>query len=451
MKFEMAKAEKRRLLEKMLGDKKKIILIWAVLLTVAFTGIIIGRWSIGLVNAEVEGYENLKVFTEVLSIVKRTYVEDVKIKDLIYGAIKGMMSSLDPHSGFMSPDAYKEMQVDTKGEFGGLGIQIGIKDSALTVIAPIEDTPAYKAGIKSGDRIIKIGDQGTKDMSLMDAVNKMRGPKDTTVSLTIMREGWKEPQIFSLKRDIIKIKSVKYRKLDSGIGYIKITQFQEQTAADLTAALTKLNEEKTDSLVLDLRNNPGGLLNSAVDVASHFLPKDKLVVYIKDRSGERTEYKTGGFNSYDEKPLMIVLVNQGSASASEIVAGALKDWHRAVILGVQTFGKGSVQSVIPLSDGSGLRLTTARYYTPSGTSIQSTGINPDIVVKIETKNGVKEHAVVREKDLDRHLRNDQSEDKKSDENEKAPLEVSEKDDLQLQRAVDLLKTLKVFKELPKAS
>lgn len=451
MKFEMAKAEKRRLLEKMLGDKKKIILIWAVLLTVAFTGIIIGRWSIGLVNAEVEGYENLKVFTEVLSIVKRTYVEDVKIKDLIYGAIKGMMSSLDPHSGFMSPDAYKEMQVDTKGEFGGLGIQIGIKDSALTVIAPIEDTPAYKAGIKSGDRIIKIGDQGTKDMSLMDAVNKMRGPKDTTISLTIMREGWKEPQIFSLKRDIIKIKSVKYRKLDSGIGYIKITQFQEQTAADLTAALTKLNEEKTESLILDLRNNPGGLLNSAVDVASHFLPKDKLVVYIKDRSGERTEYKTGGFKSYDEKPLMIVLVNQGSASASEIVAGALKDWHRGVILGVQTFGKGSVQSVIPLSDGSGLRLTTARYYTPSGTSIQSTGINPDIVVKIETKNGVKEHAVVREKDLDRHLRNDQSEDKKSDENEKAPLEVSEKDDLQLQRAVDLLKTLKVFKELPKAS
>ena len=325
------------------------------------------------------------------------------------------------------------------------------KRQRTTVIAPIEDTPAYKAGIKSGDRIIKIGDQGTKDMSLMDAVNKMRGPKDTTVSLTIMREGWKEPQIFSLKRDIIKIKSVKYRKLDSGIGYIKITQFQEQTAADLSAALTKLNEEKTESLVLDLSNNPGGLLNSAVHVASHFLPKDKLVVYIKDRSGERIEYKTGGFKSYDEKPLMIVLVNQGSASASEIVAGALKDWHRAVILGVQTFGKGSVQSVIPLSDGSGLRLTTARYYTPSGTSIQSTGINPDIVVKIETKNGVKEHAVVREKDLDRHLRNDQSDDKKSDENEKAPLDVSEKDDLQLQRAVDLLKTLKVFKELPKAS
>ncbi len=440
-------------IREMFANKKKIILIWAVLLTVAFTGIVIGRWSIGLVNAEVEGYENLKVFTEVLSIVKKTYVEDVKIKDLIYGAIKGMMSSLDPHSGFMSPDAYKEMQVDTRGEFGGLGIQIGLKDGALTVIAPIEDTPAYKAGIKSGDRIIKIGEQGTKDMSLMDAVNKMRGPKDTTVSITIMREGWKEPETFSLKRDIIKIKSVKYRKLDPEIGYIKITQFQEQTAADLSAALTKLSEEKTDSLILDLRNNPGGLLNSAVDVASHFLPKDKLVVYIKDRAGERTEYKTGGFKSYNEKPVMIVLVNQGSASASEIVAGALKDWHRAVILGVQTFGKGSVQSVIPLSDGSGLRLTTARYYTPNGTSIQSTGINPDIVVKIkiETKNGVKEHTVVREKDLDRHLRNDQSEDKKSDENEKAPLEVSEKDDLQLQRAIDLLKTLKVFKELPKAS
>jgi carboxyl-terminal processing protease len=303
----------------------------------------------------------------------------------------------------------------------------------------------------AGDRIIKIDDQSTRDMALHDAVNKMRGPKGTKVKITIMREDWKEPKDFTLERDIIKIKSVKSKMLEEGIGYVKLTQFQEQTAADLAAALGKLNDEKMHSLVLDLRNDPGGLLNSAIDVTSQFLPPGKLVVYIKDRSGEKIEYKTGGKLPYYDKPTMIVLVNQGSASASEIVAGALKDWHRAVILGVQTFGKGSVQSVIPLSDGSGLRLTTARYYTPSGTSIQSTGITPDIVAKLEAKNGAKEHTVMREKDLERHLKNEQEEEVNKPAQETAPIEVSEKDDLQLQRAIDLLKTWKVFKELPKAS
>jgi len=431
--------------------KRKMLITLALVFTIAVSGIVVGRWSVGLVNAEVEGYETIKIFTEALSIVKKNYVEETKTKDLVYGAIKGMVNSLDPHSGFMNPEAYKEMQVDTKGEFGGLGIQIGIKDNVLTVIAPIEDTPAYKAGIKAGDRIVKINDEITRDMGLLDAVNKMRGPKGTSVKISIMREGWKEPKEFTLVREIIKIKSVKFKVLEEGIGYIKLTQFQEQTAADLSKALSQLTTEKVNSLVLDLRNDPGGLLNSAVDVTSQFLPPGKLVVYIKDKAGEKNEYRTGGNYSYYDKPTMVVLVNQGSASASEIVAGALKDWRRAVILGVQTFGKGSVQSVIPLSDGSGLRLTTARYYTPSGTSIQSTGITPDIVVKIETKNGVKEHAVVREKDLERHLKNEKEEEKSQTEQEKAPLEVSEKDDVQLQRAVDLLKTWKVFKELPKAS
>jgi len=431
--------------------KRKMLITLALVFTIAVSGIVVGRWSVGLVNAEVEGYETIKIFTEALSIVKKNYVEETKTKDLVYGAIKGMVNSLDPHSGFMNPEAYKEMQVDTKGEFGGLGIQIGIKDNVLTVIAPIEDTPAYKAGIKAGDRIVKINDEITRDMGLLDAVNKMRGPKGTSVKISIMREGWKEPKEFTLVREIIKIKSVKFKVLEEGIGYIKLTQFQEQTAADLSKALSQLTAEKVNSLVLDLRNDPGGLLNSAVDVTSQFLPPGKLVVYIKDKAGEKNEYRTGGNYSYYDKPTMVVLVNQGSASASEIVAGALKDWRRAVILGVQTFGKGSVQSVIPLSDGSGLRLTTARYYTPSGTSIQSTGITPDIVVKIETKNGVKEHAVVREKDLERHLKNEKEEEKSQTEQEKAPLEVSEKDDVQLQRAVDLLKTWKVFKELPKAS
>jgi carboxyl-terminal processing protease len=434
-----------------MGQRKKVLVTWGLIIAIAFAGVVIGRWSIGRVSAEVEGYENLKILTEVLSIVKKNYVDEVKTKDLVYGAIKGMLNTLDPHSGFMPPDAYKEMQVDTKGEFGGIGIQIGIKDNILTVIAPIEDTPAYRAGIKAGDVITKIGDQSTRDMAIHDAVSKMRGPKGTTIKITISRDGWKEPKEFTIERDIIRVKSVKSKMLEEGIGYVKITQFQEQTAADLATALATLTEEKMTSLVLDLRNNPGGLLNSSVDVASQLLPPGKLVVYIKDRAGEKTEYKTGGKLLSYEKPTIVVLVNQGSASASEIVAGALKDWHRAVILGVQTFGKGSVQSVIPLSDGSGLRLTTARYYTPSGTSIQSTGITPDIVVKLELKNGTKEHAVFREKDLERHLKNEQRDEKAEPEAETAPLEVSEKDDVQLQRAIDLLKTWKVFRELPKAS
>lgn len=430
--------------------KRKLILVWVLVLAVATTGILIGRWSIGSVSAEGEVYENLKVFTEALSIVKKNYVEDVKTKDIVYGAIKGMLNSLDPHSGFMSPDVYKEMQVDTKGEFGGLGIQIGIKDGILTVIAPIEDTPAYKVGIKAGDKIIKINGEATKDMGLHDAVSKMRGVRGTSVIITILREGWKETKDFTIVRDIIRVKSVKSKILEEGIGYVRVNQFQEQTAADLAAALSKLSQEKISSIILDLRNNPGGLLNSAVDVTSQFLPPKKLVVYTKGRTGERAEYHTDGERPSYSMP-MIVLVNQGSASASEIVAGALKDWNRAVILGVQTFGKGSVQSVIPLSDGSGLKLTTARYYTPKGKSIQSTGIVPDIIVKIEPKIGAKEHPVVREKDLERHLKNDQIEEKPKEPEEVAPIEVTEKEDVQLQRAVDLLKTWRVFKELPKAS
>ena len=429
-------------------SKKRIVLIWVLILTVASAGVLIGRWSI--VGAEGEGYEDLKIFTEALSMVKKNYVEDVKTKDLVYGAIKGMLSSLDPHSSFLSPEAYKEMQAETKGEFGGIGIQIGIKEGMLTVIAPIEDTPAYRAGLKAGDKIIKINNELTKDMSLHDAVDKMRGAPKTSVIITILREGWKETKDFTLVREIIKVKSVKSKLLEDGIGYVKINQFQEQTAADLSTALEKLTQEKMNSLILDLRNNPGGLLNSAVGVTSQFLPPGKLVVYIKGKKGEKTDY-----NTTEDKPdyniPMIVLVNEGSASASEIVAGALKDWNRAVILGTKTFGKGSVQSVIPLSDGSGLRLTTAIYYTPKGTSIQATGIAPDIIVKLETKEQGKEHPVIREKDLERHLKNNEGEGVPKEPEEMAPIEIEEKEDAQLQRAVDLLKTWKVFKELPKAS
>ncbi len=428
--------------------KKQTFLVFFLVLAVATTGIVLGRLSVTAVSAEGEGYEELKTFTEVLSMVKKHYVEDVKSKDLVYGAIRGMLSSLDPHSSFMTAEGYKDMQVETKGEFGGIGIQIGMKESMLTVIAPIEDTPAYKAGIKAGDKIVKINNVTTHDMTLQDAVSKMRGVPKTTVIISIMREGWKDSKDFTLTREIIKVKSVKSKVLEGGIGYVKINQFQEQTANDLAAAMKKLNEEKITSLVLDLRNDPGGLLNSSIDVASQFLEKGKLVVYTKTRSGEKSEFFTDN-NGHFKLP-MVVLVNQGSASASEIVAGALKDWNRAVTLGTVTFGKGSVQTVIPLSDGSGLRLTTAKYYTPKGKSIQGTGIMPDIIVKLEAKNGTKEHPVLREKDLEHHLKNEQA-DPKGEEKETAPFEVDEKDDIQLQRAVDILKTWNVFKELPKAS
>ncbi|MEW6739410.1 MAG: S41 family peptidase [Nitrospirota bacterium] len=428
--------------------RRKRWLFVTVIFSIALIGIVAGRWAVETVNAQ-NGYEELRTFTEVLTLVKKNYVDEVKTKDLVVGAIKGMINSLDPHSSYMTPEALKELQVETKGEFGGLGIHIGIKDGILTVIAPIEDTPAFKAGIKAGDKILKISGESTKNMGLTDAVSKMRGPKGTSIILTIFREGWKETKDFTIVRDIIKIKSVKSRMLQDGIGYIKITQFQESTGPDLSTALEKLSKEGMTSLIIDLRNDPGGLLNSAVEVTEQFLPPKKLVVYIKSKSGEKTEYFTEGEKPYADMP-MVVLVNQGSASASEIVAGALKDWNRAVIIGVQTFGKGSVQSLIPLSDGSGLRLTTAKYYTPKGTSIQGVGITPDIVVKLEVKDGKEQHRVIREKDLEGHLKNDQQKEG-PEEKEMAPLDVDEKDDNQLQRAIDTLKTWKVFEKMKKAA
>ncbi|WP_333653896.1 S41 family peptidase [Dissulfurispira sp.] len=428
--------------------RRKRWLFVTVVFSIALIGIVAGRWAVKTVNAQ-NGYEELRTFTEVLTLIKKNYVDEVKTKDLVVGAIKGMINSLDPHSSYMTPEALKELQVETKGEFGGLGIHIGIKDGMLTVIAPIEDTPAFKAGIKAGDKILKISGESTKNMGLTDAVSKMRGPKGTSVILTIFREGWKETKDFTIVRDIIKIKSVKSRMLQDGIGYIKITQFQESTGPDLSAALEKLSKEGMTSLIIDLRNDPGGLLNSAVEVTEQFLPPKKLVVYTKSKNGEKTEYFTDGEKPYTDIP-MVVLVNQGSASASEIVAGALKDWNRAVIIGVQTFGKGSVQSLIPLSDGSGLRLTTAKYYTPKGTSIHGVGITPDIVVKLDVKDGKEQHRVAREKDLEGHLKNEQQKEG-PEEKEMAPLEVDEKDDNQLQRAIDTIKTWRVFEKMKKAA
>ncbi len=401
--------------------KKKFIM--AIILSIVLVGIVVGEWTTKTVNAQ-SAYKELKVFTEAITVIKRSYVEEVEIRDLVVGAIKGMINTLDPHSSYLSPEAFKEIHVRAKGEFGGLGIQIGIRDGSLMVIAPIEDTPAYKAGIKAGDKIVKIHGESTENIGLHDAVTKMRGPKDTSITIGILREGWEEPRDFTIIRDIIKIKSVRSEILEGNIGYVRLTKFQESTASDLAIALNELYKEDISSLILDLRNNPGGLLNSAVAVANQFLPEKKLVVYIKGRGDRKIEYFTEGKKTRFTDIPMIVLVNQGSASASEIVAGALKDWNRAIILGVQTFGKGSVQSLIALSDGSGLRLTTAKYYTPDGTLIQNVGITPDIIVEQE----------IVEQEI----------------NEAKPkINDDKKDDTQLQRAIETLKTWKVFKRMLK--
>jgi carboxyl-terminal processing protease len=461
---------------------RKLTFVVILITAITASGFMVSKWNL-LANVDAEEnvhYQRIKTFAESLSLVKKNYVEEVEEKNLVYGAIKGMLNSLDPHSAFMPPEAFKELKVDTKGEFGGLGIQIGIKNKVLTIIAPIEDTPAHEAGVKAGDMIIKIEGKSTKDITLYEAVSKLRGRRGTKVTITIAREGLDKPKDFTITRDIIKLKSVKSRVIDDEIGYVKLTQFQEKTAADLKKALKELAKKDISSLVLDLRNNPGGLLKGAVDVTSQFLPSGKLVVYIKGRDGDKTKFNTKNGSKYYDYP-MVVLVNEGSASASEIVAGALQDWEHALILGTQTFGKGSVQTVMPLSDGSALRLTTARYYTPKDRSIQTTGITPDIIVKLEAKNGAKTHHIMREKDLDKHLENDvEGEAAKDDDKDKTkdeekeqdkkdteskldnitdkptkssdlvPLKVSEEDDNQLQRAVDLLKSWKVFKRLPKA-
>ncbi len=448
-------------------NKKRFLVTALVLLvlgttTLFTTGFLVGHRT---AYAKSDTYDDLRAFTRALELIRAKYVEEPDTKELIQGAIRGMVSSLDPHSSYMTERAFKEINMDIKGEFQGVGIQIGIKNQQLTVISPIEDTPADRAGIAAGDKIMKINDEWTKDMSIEDAVDRMRGPKGTAVRLLIFREGWDKPKEFKIVRDVIKVQSVKSRMLGDGVGYVKIIQFQGQTAKEVDAALKKLEEKGLQKLVLDMRNNPGGLLDASVDVSSLFLPKDKLVVYIQGRQKEdRQDFLSSG--AVPRQYPVVVLVNAGSASASEIVAGALQDSKRAVIMGTQTFGKGSVQTVFPLEGGTGIRLTTAKYYTPSGRSIQNVGISPDIEVKLPTvkegTNGESGHVVVREKDLERHLKNetikDQGKDKKQQKKKATDggeddfivesVPKDDKDDIQLQKAVDLLKTGDIFKNLP---
>ena len=420
-------------------------------------GVLIGKgWE--RTGHATETYEELKTFAEVLSQIQKHYVDEVKVKNLVQGAMRGMLATLDPHSAYMTPEMYKEIQVETKGEFGGVGIQIGVKENRLTVIAPIEGTPAFRAGIKAGDFIIKVDDEPTKDLTLLDAVQRMRGQKGTKVTLTVQREGTLDPLVFSLIRDTIKIESIRFKTIENTVGYIRLTQFQESSAKDLAKALKQFQEQKLQALVLDLRNNPGGLLTSAVEVSEQFVGGGKLIVYIKGRDGRKDEYFSKTKDQLADYP-MIVLVNEGSASASEIVAGALQDWGRAVVLGTTTFGKGSVQTILPLSDGSGLRLTTAKYYTPKGRSIQSTGITPDIAVKAQPQvvakagepSGKEGDAKAQKppaaKDAPAPAKPGADNATKSNGTPADFGEVPIEEDLQLQKAVELLKTWKIFKEL----
>jgi carboxyl-terminal processing protease len=410
-------------------------------------------------------YEKLKIFSEVLSLIESSYVEKVDSKTLIEGAIKGMMKALDPHTSYMPPEAFQDMQVATSGKFGGLGIEISIRGGVLTVVSPIEDTPAFNAGIHAGDKIIKIEEESTLDMTLTEAVAMLRGEIGTAVNITVFREGLDAPLLVKIVRDVIKVQSVKKKIYNDTVGYIKIRSFAKTTSSDLDRALAYLEGKGITKLVLDIRNNPGGLLNQAVEVSDRFLDNENLIVYTKGRTEDQNMRFTTHDKSKHVKYPMIILVNGGSASASEIVAGALQDLGRAVILGTPTFGKGSVQTIIPLSDGSALRLTTARYFTPSGKIIQENGIVPDIVVerkpvadlKKDGKNEKDKEPVekermrrfLRERDLKKHLKGKNSIDGKGnegvnndvpseDDKVRAELEKDLEKDEQLRHAVSLL-------------
>jgi carboxyl-terminal processing protease len=424
--------------------------------------------------------EELRTFAEVYSAIKQGYVEPVEDKKMITNAIAGMLANLDPHSAYLDADAFKDLQVGTQGEFGGLGIEVGMEDGLVKVVSPIEDTPAYRAGIKSGDLIFKLDETPVKGLTLSDAVKKMRGKPKTPIKLTILRKGEAKPLEITLIREVIKVQSVKSKLVEPGYGWIRVTQFQENTVADLARHLGTLYKDgKLNGLVLDLRNDPGGLLNGAIGVSAAFLPPDIKVVSTDGRTEDAKQEFLARPRDYlrgtREDPLrtlpaaikdvpMVVLVNSGSASASEIVAGALQDHKRAVIMGTQTFGKGSVQSVLPLPGNSAIKLTTARYYTPAGRSIQAKGIVPDIVVE-ESANGSSSAANrIREADLERHLSNDRekevprSEAKPTDkpgkdknnkeEADEMPqrLEYASPSDYQFQQALNLLKGLQIMQK-----
>jgi carboxyl-terminal processing protease len=393
-------------------------------------------------------YANVALMTRVMEIVRKDYVEgeNTTYKQLTYNALKGMLSSLDPHSQFMEPDSFDDMRSETEGQFGGIGIQIGVKDNIITIIAPMEDTPGFRVGLMPGDKIIAVDGTPTDKMTLPDAVKLLRGKPGTDVTLRILRTKLKEVKDIKITREVIKVDSVKDAKmLDDKIGYVRVTQFNGPTDEEFEKSIQKLEKEGMEALIIDLRNNPGGLLESAVEIAGKFLPKNEMVVYTEGRQVERHIYSAKGNDRHPNYPI-VVLINNGSASGSEIVAGALQDLKRAVLVGETTFGKGSVQSVLPLPDGSAIRLTTAKYYTPGRKVIHEKGVSPDITVAVTEE---EQRALIIQRaratwgdiGLDEEL---EKEAKKLDPSK--PVR-----DVQLDRAIDLLKGIKVYTNRSKAS
>ena len=400
-------------------------------------------------------YSQIELYSYTLTTIQADYVEELSPKDLIYGSLKGMLATLDPHSQFLDPDEYKELKTETEGKFGGLGIEISIRDGLLTIITPLEGTPAWKAGIKAGDRIVKIEDDLTKDITLSEAVKKLRGKPKTDITITILRE--KEFKIleFTITREIIHIEDVKHTQiLQDHIGYIRLTEFREDTAKAFRKALDDLKDQGANSLILDLRNNPGGLLNIAIKITEEFLPVDDVIVSTKGRRrSQNTITKSTNRRHLIDWP-MVVLINEGSASGSEILAGALKDNKRAIIIGEKSFGKGSVQSVIPLPDGSGLRLTTSKYFTPAGTSIHGIGIEPDISIDYISPNDKPEEESEEKIDqIFEDIELQDSEDKEKLKLSKKELEIRKilLEDNQVQSAMSVLKGIRVYKEFNGAS
>jgi carboxyl-terminal processing protease len=479
---------------------------------VSFLGLVLGVSSLGIVVGESlthhvvsatsafaastnttgvvtqqDRYENLELFQKVLHFVEANYVDDVKNKELVYGAIKGMLETLDPHSNFLPPDVFKDMKIDTSGKFGGLGIEIGMKDNVLTVISPIEDTPAWKAGLKPNDRIVKINNESTKGMTLTEAVSKMRGKKGTSVELSIYREGFEKIKDIAVVRDEIKIQAVKSEQLENGYGYVRLASFNEQAAHDVKVAVDKLNAKyRLKGLVFDLRMNPGGLLDQAVEVASLFVDGNQASDYNgvivstigRNRDQKEVKYARKGV-AFKDFPVA-VLVNSSTASAAEIVAGALQDYHRGIIMGQPTFGKGSVQTVIELGPDMGLKLTIARYYTPSGRSIQEKGVTPDVMLdEYDPKllaEAKRKPEYFREKDLKGHMVNNQDDDQagkefkkeeletlakeakdgkkkgdksgpSKDDDDMTPMKFNPKEDYQVHEALGFLKSYEVFKKI----
>lgn len=402
-----------------------------------FTASCLGIWGADKKSKD-ELYRQVELFSDSLAVIQSDYAEEIKPKDLIYGALKGMLSSLDAHSQFLDPDTYNELKVDTEGKFGGLGIEITIKDGLLTVVTPIEDTPAWKAGLKSNDRIVKINHELTRDITLTDAVKKLRGKPGEAVNLTILRESENKVLEFRITRDIIKIQDIKGAKiLPDNIGYIRLVEFRENTPHNIKVALENLKKQGMKALILDLRNNPGGLLDAAVRVAENFIENGKLIVYTKGRLPEQNkEYLSATAQPLLDLP-MVVMINEGSASGSEIVTGCLQDYKRAIILGTKSFGKGSVQEIVPLSDGSALKLTTSKYFTPLGRQIHEKGLTPDILVeetKLELARAPDEETK-KPQDIFKQL------EKKEEKKEESP---DYKSDNQLLRAMEVLKAVIIY-------